>query len=77
MLSHLPYLGVKRVARVRAPPQLLRAHPVALHRGVVCSAVKDTGREEGRGTETGPWGISPGTGEDRGQAATSQLQMAK
>jgi len=46
------YLGVKRVARVRPAPQLLGAHPLTLHRRVMCGAVKDTG-SGGQGEQGG------------------------
>lgn len=43
------YLRVEGVARVRPPAQLLGAHPLTLHRGVVCEAVKDRHCGQGRG----------------------------
>ena len=67
-----PYLGVKCVARVWSPPQLLGAHAVTLHRCVVCRAVKDTGRETRRNCSTQQrganlWVLLHGLGSEQGR----------
>lgn len=45
------YLRVEGMARVRPPAQLLGAHPLALHRSVVCEAVKDRRGGQGKGMD--------------------------
>lgn len=45
------YLRVEGVARVRPPAQLLGAHPLTLHRSVVCEAVKDRQCGQGKGLD--------------------------